>query len=96
LGFKIRISEPALADFGAILEYSAANFPFSAERFCNNLLNHIEILASFPYMGTPVRSRSNVRKIFHSPYTIYYRIQESRRLIEIVHFWHGSRPKPWL
>ncbi len=37
-------------------------------------------------MGTPVRSRPNVRKIFHSPYTIYYRIHETGRLIEIIHF----------
>jgi plasmid stabilization system protein ParE len=65
--FKIRFSEPALTDLESILEYCWANFPSTAERFGNDLLNHIEILSAFPRMGAYVRSRPGIRKIFHSP-----------------------------
>jgi hypothetical protein len=30
----------------------------------------------------------------HFPIRIYYRIYEDRLLIEILHFWHGSRREP--
>jgi plasmid stabilization system protein ParE len=32
-----------------------------------------------------------VRKLQHSPVLVYYRIQEDKRIIEVLHFRHGSR-----
>jgi plasmid stabilization system protein ParE len=55
--FQIRITEAALADFEEILAYSWVNFPARAERFGNAILNHIELLRSFPYIGSPVKGR---------------------------------------
>ncbi len=57
MDFQIRITEAALADFEGLLAYSWANFPASAERFGNAILNHIELLKSFPYIGSRVGSR---------------------------------------
>jgi plasmid stabilization system protein ParE len=37
-----------------------------------------------------------VRKIVHSPIRIYYRLDEDRNMVEILHFWHGSRRNPKL
>ena len=89
-----RITEAALADFQEILAYSWANFPDSAERFGNAILNHLDILKSFPYIGSPVASHPVVRQLAHTPILIYYRIHEGPGFVEIPHFWHGSRQKP--
>ena len=45
-------------------------------------------------MGVHVRDRPGIRKIFHSPYTIYYRVEDRLQLVETLHIWHGSRRKP--
>ena len=55
MDFQVRISAPALADLEAILEYSWANFPSTAERFGNAILNHVDLLKKFPYIGSPVK-----------------------------------------
>jgi plasmid stabilization system protein ParE len=86
--FQVRISHPALADFEGILEYSWVNFPATAESFGNALLNHIGLLRTFPYIGSPIR------QLVHTPILIYYRVQESPKVAEILHFWHASRSRP--
>jgi len=89
--FKIRITEAALADFEEILAYSWDNFSATAERFGEAILNHVDLLKSFPYIGSPVDGRSHVRVLVHTPILVYYRINERLYVVEILHFWHGSR-----
>ncbi|MGO9263032.1 MAG: type II toxin-antitoxin system RelE/ParE family toxin [Bryobacteraceae bacterium] len=57
MDFQVQISDPALADFEDILEYSWFNFPATAERFGNAILNHVGLLRDFPYIGSPVARR---------------------------------------
>jgi plasmid stabilization system protein ParE len=92
--FQIRITEAALADFGEILAYSWANFPSSAERFGNAILNHVDLLKSFPYIGNLVEGRPGVRQLVHTPIVVYYRVEESPNLVEVLHFWHAARQRP--
>jgi plasmid stabilization system protein ParE len=94
--FQVRISDPALADFEAIIEYSWTNFPATAERFGNAILNHVDLLKSFPYIGSPVSGHPGVRQVVHTPILIYYRVRENSKLVEILHFWHNSRGDPRL
>jgi len=94
--FQVRIAEPALADFEEILEYSWLNFPDTAERFGASILDHLELLCKFPYVGSPVAGAPAVRQVVHTPILIYYRIHEEHRLIEVLHFWHGQRRQPEL
>ena len=91
MDFQIRITEAALADFEEILAYSWANFPTRAERFGNAILNHIELLKSFPYIGSPVKGRPRVRQLVHTPILIYYNVNESPNFVGILHLRHGSR-----
>ena len=91
MDFQIRITEAALADFEEILAYSWVNFPASAERFGNAILNHIELLKSFPCIGSLVKGRPGVRQLVHTPILIYYRVNESPNFVEILHLQHGSR-----
>ena len=96
MDFQIRISEAALADFEEILAYSWANFPATAEQFGNAILNHVDLLRNFPYIGSAVDGRSGVRQLVHTPIVIYYRVSEAANVVEVLHFWHGSRHKPSL
>jgi plasmid stabilization system protein ParE len=64
--FQIRLSEAALADFEDILNYSRTNFPGSAERLGNAILNHIDRLKSFPFIGSPATNRPGVRELVHT------------------------------
>ncbi len=94
MDFQIRITKAALADFEEILAYSWANFPATAERFGNSILNHLDLLKSFPYIGSPVAGRARVRQLAHTPILIYYRVNETPNFVEILHFWHSSRQAP--
>jgi toxin ParE1/3/4 len=94
VAFKILFSEDSLIDLEAILDYVRSDNPEAAERFGNALLDHTEVLAIFPHVGTPVKRRGGVRKVLHSPVRIYYRIDEERRVVEILHFWHAARRYP--
>lgn len=96
MAFQLRFSEAALADFGEILAYSRANFPDSTERFATALLNHLELLKTFPRIGRPIAKRANVRQLVHTPVSVYYALDESAKVVEILHFWHLSRKPPKL
>ena len=91
MDFQVRITEAALADFEEILAYSWANFPSTAENFGDAVLSHLDILKSFPYVGSPVRGKPGVRQLVHTPILIYYRVSESPKFVEILHFQHSSR-----
>ena len=86
MDFQIRITEAALADFEEILAYSWANFPTTGERFGNAILNHIDLLESFPYIGRPAEGRPGVRQIMQTPILIYYRVHEAPNFVEVLHF----------
>jgi plasmid stabilization system protein ParE len=45
------------------------------------LLDHIELLARFPRMGSAIQKRPRVRKLVHSPFLIYYRMDDDKRMI---------------
>ena len=96
MDFEIFYTEPALADLEEILAWSWGQHPTTTERFANSLLNHVDLLSSFPYLGTRVRGYPGVRRLSHSPLCVYYRVHEDLRLVEILHFWHGARTAPKL
>jgi plasmid stabilization system protein ParE len=89
--FQVRITKAALADFEEILAYSWAKFPTSAERFGKAILDHIDLLKTFPYIGSPVAGRPGVRQLVHTPILIFYRVSEAPKVIEVLHFRHSSR-----
>jgi plasmid stabilization system protein ParE len=92
--FKIVITEPALVDLEEIIRYSWEHHPASADAFGHSLLDHMEILKNFPYVGRPVANRPFVRQLIHTPIAVYYAAYPDKHLVEILHFWHGSRPSP--
>jgi len=94
VAYKVLYSEDALADLESILDYIRTDNPSAAERFGVALFNHVDLLRSFPYIGSPVVGRPGVRQLVHTPVLIYYHVQENPNRVEILHFWHGSRSDP--
>jgi plasmid stabilization system protein ParE len=92
--YKVFFSDDALRDLDEILEFIRKDKRAAAEHFGNALLNHVDLLASFPHMGAPVARLPGVRQFLHTPIRIYYPIDEDRRTVDIVHLWHGSRRLP--
>ena len=91
MDFQVRFAKAALADFEEILAYTWDNFPATAKQFGDAILNHIDLLKRFPYIGSPLDGRDGVRLLVHTPILIYYRVNEPSNLVEVLHFWHGSR-----
>jgi plasmid stabilization system protein ParE len=94
VAYKILFTEDALAELEALLSYIRADNATAAERLGRALLSHVELLQDFPRLGRPVARRRGIRTLVHFPILIYYRIHEHQLLIEILHFWHGSRQVP--
>jgi toxin ParE1/3/4 len=94
VAYKILFTEDALADLEDILDYIRRDSERAAENFGVAVLDHVELLSIFPHIGTTIIQRPNVRKILHSPVRIYYRVDEGKELVEILHFWHGSKSDP--
>ena len=94
MAFKILYHEDALADLEEIVEWSRAKHPETTDQFANDLFEHIELLQAHPYIGAPVKGHSQLRRLLHSPLYVYYRLDENRGAIEILHFWHSARKEP--
>ncbi len=94
MDYTLRYTKKALNDLDEIIGRIAEDDDEAASRFGGSLLDHVELLARFPRMGPLIRKRRNVRKLVHSPILIYYRINEHKHLVEIIHFRHGARRPP--
>lgn len=96
MAFKLLYLEDALADLEVVFNWSREKHPGSTDRFATDLFNHLELLTAFPHVGTPIQGEPNVRRLLHSPLYVYYRVDEAREAIQILHLWHRSRRQPKL
>ena len=94
MDYRLLYTQRALNDLAEIIGYIAEDDAEAASRFGASLLDHVDLLIRFPRLGSVVSKRSRVRKLLHSPVLVYYRVDEDKRLIEILHFRHGGRMPP--
>ena len=96
MDFKVIWSDVAIADLHDICSYIARHDPQAAGRMGRGILDHVRILASFPFIGPtyPRGSRGSLREIVFRSYRIFYDVSESPRSVEILHIWHGAREEP--
>jgi len=92
--YRLLFSQRALSDLSEIVGHIAQDDDEAASRFGKALLDHVDLLGRFPRMGNTTRKKSRVRKLVHSPILVYYQVREDKRLVEILHFRHGSRKPP--
>ena len=91
MDYRLLYTQKALSDLAEILGHIAEDDAEAASRFGDSLLDHIEFLKRFPRLGSVIRKRSRVRKLLHSPLLVYYRLDEAKRGIDILHIRHGAR-----
>ena len=96
MDFKVVWTDPALADLQEIVTHIARDKPTAAGRVGNDVIEHVETLRSFPFIGPtyPRGSTGNRREIVCGNYRIFYRVLEDRKLVEILTLWHGARGTP--
>jgi plasmid stabilization system protein ParE len=92
--YRLLYTQRALNDLAEIIGHIAEDDGEAASRFGRSLLDHVDLLARFPRMGSVIRKRPRVRKLLHSPILAYYQVHEDNRVIEILHFRHGARKAP--
>ena len=94
MDYPLLYSQRSLNDLGEILGHNAEEDAEAAYRFGASLLDHLDLLRRFPRLGGVIRKRSWVRRLLHSPLQVYYRVDEHKRLIEILHVRHGAGKQP--
>jgi plasmid stabilization system protein ParE len=77
---------------------SAPARPQAAGRVGRGILDHVRILASFPFIGPtyPRGATGTLREIVFRSYRIFYDVSEESLSVEILHVWHGARDEPAL
>jgi plasmid stabilization system protein ParE len=98
MAFKVVWADVAFANLEAIVSYLSQTSPDTAEKVGTAVLDHIEILKSFPRIGPryPKDPRGRIREITSGKYRVLYRIDEPRSVVEIVTSWHSSGDEPEL
>jgi toxin ParE1/3/4 len=91
--YVVMILEEAHEDLRNIVAYISSENPGAAETLSGELLDQAMSLESLPYRGSRVKKRRGLLKLIHGDYLIYYRIQEQKKVVEIVAFKHGAQIK---
>jgi toxin ParE1/3/4 len=91
MDFKVIFQPLALEDLEAIVRHVAQDDLQAANRLGMSLLDRAEALAQFPERGSNIRRRRGVKKLVHAPYLIFYRIDNARRCVDVLRFWHGAQ-----
>ncbi|MFZ0963679.1 MAG: type II toxin-antitoxin system RelE/ParE family toxin [Terriglobia bacterium] len=96
MDFKIIWSDAALADLQEVCSYVAQDDPQAAVRLGRGILDHVRVLATFPFIGPtyPRGARGTLREIVFRSYRIFYDVCEESRRVEVLHVWHGRRDEP--
>ena len=91
MDFKVILQPLALDDLEAIVRHIAEKDVQAAKRLGMALLDRAEALAQFPERGGNVRRRPGVKKLVRTPYLIFYRVDNVRRCVDVLRFWHGAQ-----
>jgi plasmid stabilization system protein ParE len=93
MAFQVILTEPALIDLEDVMSWSFDQHPETSERFGAALLNHIELLGSFPALGVPIQGSPDVRRLVHFPLHVYYRVNDRRGAVEVLRVRHAARDR---
>lgn len=95
--YQVAWTQSALADLESLCFFIAAANPVAAERVGRGILEHVQLLARFPFIGPayPLGLVGPVREIvFRRTYRIFYAVIDQPRRVEILRVWHGARGEP--
>lgn len=94
MDFRVEVTDPAIADLAEIVAYIAQDSPGEARALGDNLLDAAVSLAQAPYKGSRYQKLAGIQKLTLRPFKIFYRVNEQRKTVEILRFWHSARTEP--
>jgi plasmid stabilization system protein ParE len=90
--WRIALTPLAERDLEEAVAFLAAKSPAAAERLGLGLVDTIFELVNLPHKGAPLLARPGYRRVLHRPWhLIFYRVDESAGLVEIVRIWDGRK-----
>lgn len=94
MDFKVLIAESAIADLEEIVEFVARDDADAATRLGNKLIAHALSLQTMPQRFPFHDQARGIRKMSLPPFLIFYTCDEAASVVNIIHFWHGTRRSP--
>jgi len=96
MDFKVIWSDSAIADPEEICGYISRRNPAAAGRVGEDILERVDLLAAFPYLGPrcPTGSESYVRGLVCGNYRVFYQVNSQTKQVAILRVWHGRRGEP--
>lgn len=97
MDFKVIWSDQAITDLREICSYIAPHNAEAALRIGNGILDHVRILAQFPFIGPTYpkgAQRSPLREIVFRSYRIFYDVSDESHCVHVLHVWHAARDEP--
>lgn len=96
MDYQVVLSPSARADLRDIVRYISFDAPDRALQFGRFLISHTRLLATASELGRIVPEFEDpfIREIIVRSYRVVYRLDHSRRLIEVIRFWHAARGTP--
>ncbi len=92
MDYQVDFAAQTERDLLSIAKFLAQKNPTAAQRLGNELIDLALTLSSLPRRGGSVIGRPGILKLVHPPYhLIFYRIDETRKLIEVLRFWDGRQ-----
>ena len=91
MSYEILWSESALERITEFLDFIAEDNPAAAKRVIEDLRQRVGALAEHPRLGRPLSEGIDpgLRRLVVGKYVVVYRVQESRRAIDIVAIRHS-------
>ena len=92
MDYRVTFAAQADRDLEEIVRFLAQKNPGAAERLGNALVDDALSLATLPRRGVAFQQRTEYRRILHRPwFLIFYRIDETRRLVEVARIWDARQ-----
>ena len=96
--YQVRMLPEASGNLIAIHEHIEKDSPQNATAVARMLIDAIDSLEQFPHRYKVHRSATDpdlvVRSMPVPPFIVYYRVDESDRVVEVMTVRHGSRRRP--
>jgi len=96
MAFELIWSPTAKFDLRDIATFIAENNASAAKKFVTSLFQTVERLVDFPESGriVPEFNDPAIREVIRKPCRIVYRLNSTKRSVEIVRIWHAARGIP--
>jgi plasmid stabilization system protein ParE len=91
MDYQVVLSPSARADLRDIVRYISFDAPDRALEFGRFLISRTRFLAGSPELGRIVPEFADP---FIRDIGVIYRLDDSRRLVEVIRFWHAARGTP--